>query len=211
VIDQDVASLLRKRERVCVFVDNSDLFDALHGRKIDYIKLKEILAAGRSVNRANFYYSEPPPAKFYFSEPPYNKETKEEGEEALIAAKKRQGFYYVLQRAGYTVVCLPQRERHENGDYYFEDALQLEIVYDMCELSSGKFDTFILVAGDEAYVRTVSRVRQDTGINVEIAFFDSSCSGKLKEVGNKFVDLDQEHLVRELFRSEARDAAVREE
>jgi uncharacterized LabA/DUF88 family protein len=211
MIAQDVASIaamLRTREKVCIFVDNTDLFDAIqqirntHGKKVDYIKLKEILANDRVVNRANFYFSEPSPPKFYFSDPPYSKEVKDEGDESLLAAKKRQGFYYVLQKAGYSVICLPQRERYDpqSGEYYIDDTMSLEIVYDMCSMSQKNFDTIVLVAGSEDYARIVGKLRQDSGVNVEVAFFGSSCSAKLRDMANRFIDLEQDGIMRELFR-----------
>jgi uncharacterized LabA/DUF88 family protein len=212
MISQDVvsnvAAMLKRREKVCIFVDNTDLFDAIqeirstHGKKVDYIKLKEILADDRTVNRANFYFSEPSPPKFYFSDPPYTKEVKEEGEDSIVAAKKRQGFYYVLQKAGYTVVCLPQRERYDpqSREYYIDDTMSLEVVYDMSMMCQKNFDTIILVAGSEDYARIVSRLRQDHGVNVEVAFFGSSCSAKLRDAANRFVDLEQDCVMHELFR-----------
>ena len=215
VTASSISTMLRTKEKVCIFVDNTDLFDAIqdirttHGKKVDYIKLKEILADDRTVNRANFYFSEPSPPKFYFSDPPYSKEVKEEGEESLLAAKKRQGFYYVLQKAGYSVVCLPQRERYDphSGEYYLDDTMSLEIVYDMCMMSQKNFDTFILVAGSEDYARIVSKLRQDYGVNVEVAFFGSSCAAKLRDSANRFIDLEQDGIMRELFRGlEAKDA-----
>jgi uncharacterized LabA/DUF88 family protein len=189
---ENVFSDMRRKERVCLFIDNSDLFSAVqnntatYGKRVDYIKLREFLANGRSVNAS----------KFYFGEPSFPKEGSDprEIEEAAIAAKKRQGFYYVLQRAGYTTVCLPQHDE----DY--ERGLDIELVYDMCALSrAGAFDTFVLVAGDENYARTVSRIRQDTGISVEVAFFANSCSYKLRQAANKFCNLGDQDVIQQIF------------
>ena len=190
---QTVLSEIRRKERVCLFIDNSDLFGAVqssqttYGKRVDYIKLRDVLSEGRSVNSSRFYYSEPA----------YPRDaTSDEAQEAAAAAKKRQSFYYVLQRAGYTTVSLPQR------DYDDDLGLEIEIVYDMCAASmDGKFDTIILVAGNEDYARTISRLRQDTGISVDVAFFANSCSYRLRQAANRFIDLTEERISEEIFRN----------
>jgi uncharacterized LabA/DUF88 family protein len=169
---------MRSRERVCVFVDNGNLFTAIQsqpGRKIDYIKLLDFVGAGRAVNCARFYYGE--------------SSLPGEDIEAFNVLKKRQSFYYVLQRAGYSVV--PSIEY---------DRLDLDVVYDMCAKSrEGIFDTFVLIAGSENYAKIISKIRQDTGISVEVAFFGNNCSQRLRQSANRFINLENQE---EIFRSD---------
>lgn len=184
---EEMEEQLSEKEKVALFVDNSSLFgsvqdmqDSLGGRRIDYIKLKEYLAGGRTVPSARFYYSEPV--------------VRDDADPALLrAAKKRRSFYYVLERAGYLTVRLPQHQ--------FSANIGLEIAYDMCALSrDGSFDTFVLVAGDEDYARIVKRLQEEKGLAVEVAFFDQTCSYKLKEAATRFIDLGREEGINELFR-----------
>lgn len=186
---------VRRQERVAIFVDNSNIFGAitdlpqLYGKRLDYVKLKDFLADGRTVSQAFFYYSEPPFPKG---------ENPEVLSEARDALKKRKAFYRVLHCAGYRTICLPQRVRHiggANGGEFLEKGLDTELVYDMCALSrDGNYDTFILAAGAEDYARPVERIRQDTGIRVEVAFFEgANCSYRLQEAASHFIDLGK-HL-----------------
>ena len=78
-----------------------------------------------------------------------------------------------------------------------EKGLDCEIVYDMVKLSqSGHYDTFVLVAGDEDYARTIRKLRNETGIRIEVAFFANTCSSVLKREASDFIDLSS---IPELF------------
>jgi uncharacterized LabA/DUF88 family protein len=197
---QKIEQLLMAKEKICLFIDNSNLFGAMQefsqNDRIDYIKLKEFLAHGRTIASARFYYSEPP-----F---PRDNVEPEVMQAALESVRKRKSFYYVLERSGYTTICLPQRSNHVNS--FVEKGLDTELVYDMCAMSrDGRIDTFILVAGDEDYARIVSRLRQDTGVKVEVAFFDAQCSYKLKEAATTFIDLGQQETRELVFRGQLAD------
>ncbi|GAH00540.1 unnamed protein product, partial [marine sediment metagenome] len=108
----------------------------------------------------------------------------------------KQRFCEFLKFVGYHVVSLPLREvtTYEDGipqQKLIEKGLDCEIVYDMVKLSQeGHYDTFILVAGDEDYARTIKRIQQETATKVELAFFDGNgCSNKLRKEASKFIDL----------------------
>ncbi len=172
--------------RVCIFIDNSNLFYAIknnQGFRIDYGRLKNFLAKDRQAT-----------VRFYCSEP-----TNPHTEEEIENANKRDKFYGFLRYIGFDVFILPLKERITqdiNGEKQLigvEKGLDCEIVYDMCSLSRmAHFDTFILVAGDADYTRTVERIRKETGIQVEVAFFsDSGCSLSLQRECSKFIDLSQ--------------------
>ena len=185
--------IAQSRENVAIFVDNSEIFEAirnlpktvLRGRRMDYIKLKEHLADSRNLGCAYFYFSEPQLPKIGF-------------DMARKAAEKRETFYYALERGGYFTICVPQTQDFRAEESFSVEPVSGDVIYDMCALSRmGKYDTFILVAGDASYARTVKRLRQDTGITVEVAFFGSDCSPRLKEAANHFTDLSES--VDELF------------
>jgi uncharacterized LabA/DUF88 family protein len=187
-------ALIRAQEKVCMFIDNSNLFHALKSmelgsRRLDYIKLRDLLGDGRSIT-VRFYYSTPPTIT----------------EDDRRKQEKRSKFYDFLEcNLGYQMIELPLRERQvvEGGQVQYlpvEKGLDCEIVYDMAILSrSGHYDTFLLVTGDEDYARTVRRIRRDTGIQVEVAFFSGAgCSTVLTKEASKFIDLNQ--MKDEIFR-----------
>ena len=193
-------AMIRAQEKVCMFIDNSNLFHALKSmelgnRRLDYIKLRDLLADGRSIS-VRFYYSTPPTIT----------------EDDRRKQEKRSKFYDFLEcNLGYQMIELPLRERQviEGGQVQYlpvEKGLDCEIVYDMAILSrSGHYDTFLLVTGDEDYARTVRRIRRDTGLQIEVAFFaGSGCSTVLTKEASKFIDLNQ--LKDEIFREYRKDA-----
>lgn len=175
---QDILDAIRQREKVCIFVDNSNLFHALRGftdRKMDYLGLRDFLADGRGAD-IRFYYSV----------------LLEATDEASL---KRNKFYDFLERVGrYQMIPLPLKEKFSgNSHTYEEKGLDCEIVYDMARLATiGHYQTFILVAGDEDYARTVKRLRMETGISVEVAFFGNfGCSSALRKEASDFIDLSK--------------------
>jgi len=181
-INELVLRVVRQMEKTCIFIDNSNLFWALRtlgtDQKLDYVKLRNLLADDR-----------PADVRFYYSEP-QNPQT----EEARLRLEKQKGFYHFLQvGAGYRMIKLPLWERStEDSQTAFEKGLDCEIVFDLCRLSlSGNYKTFVLVAGDQDYARTIKKVR-DMGIGVEVAFFKSArISSNLLKSASKFIDLDE--------------------
>jgi uncharacterized LabA/DUF88 family protein len=180
---------MRSNERVCLFIDNSNLFHALKNmdlgnKRLDYIKLRDYLADGRSAS-VRFYYSTPTNGSIVAMEDRRRQE-------------KRNKFYDFLEsNLGYTMIELPLRERTimvegQPTQVPVEKGLDCEIVYDMAILSrTGRYNTFILVAGDEDYARTIRRIRQETGMSVEVAFFGSAgCSSVLTREASRFIDLN---------------------
>lgn len=187
---------MRKMNRVCIFIDNSNLFWAIKSLKekaqrLNYVKLKERLADGRDAD-VRFYYSMPSRPQNLYSE-------------AMQQYEKLTKFYIGIRELGYQMVGLPLRERtvfSPNGRTTVprEKGLDCEIVYDMATLSrTGDYHAFVLVAGDEDYARTVRRVRQEVGIRVDVAFFShAGCSNVLVKEASEFLDLSQE--IDSLFR-----------
>jgi uncharacterized LabA/DUF88 family protein len=207
-------------ERVCVFIDNTNLFGAMRSMhsgpdapKLDYRLLRDYFGDDGLVD-VRFYYSEP--------DSPLPSELPE----------KRAGklkFYESLARQKFIMVKLPLRSREvpdraaiamvdylrrrhdlsdekilqivkqgrgwlkqiETGLSLAEKGLDCEIVFDMARLAyHGRYDRFILVAGDEDYARTVHRLRTDVGMAVEVAFFPPPrCSAVLVRQASGFINL----------------------
>jgi uncharacterized LabA/DUF88 family protein len=209
--------MIQRKERVCAFVDNSNLFHNIKNlsaelgedKKLDYFKLRNVIADDRSLE-VRFYYSQP--------------------EDCVDEVTRRQhGFYdFLSDKLGYFLIALPLRERSgynptvaalvrmlqskgvsedeilkiaKQRSYWLkqvldgtpvaeEKGLDCEIVYDMVRLSQGgHYDTFVLIAGDEDYARTVRRLRIETGIRIEVAFFGGRCSTVLRREASEFIDL----------------------
>jgi uncharacterized LabA/DUF88 family protein len=150
---------------------------SLKNRRLDYIKLKEYLVDGRTAD-VRFYYGVVPESMDVDNHR-YAKEEK---------------FYKGIEAIGYMMICLPVRD-------ITKACLSCEIVYDMALLSrTGAYKSFILVAGDEDYARTVRRIRSETGMVVEVAFFSQvGCATTLVKEASRFIDLSDSD-VNSLFR-----------
>lgn len=200
--EMDAEALLkeiRRLERVCAFFDNSNLFHATRSvfdsnTRINFQKFKEFLAAGRSID-CRFYYSQT-------TQP----ELLDEPQRAQYDKSRR--FYEGLADMGFHLTCLPLRERIIDDQIVpTEKGLDCEIVYDMCSLSQkGTYKTFILVAGDEDYARTVKRIRSETGMIVDVAFFGGNCaSTSLVKEASHFINLTNVH---DIFKDRPRHTQV---
>jgi len=203
-----------RQEKVCIFIDNSNLFHWIKtvDGKLNYMRLIDELSNGRMA-QTRFYYSEP-----------FGLKIDDDKKQA------RDRFYGFLEhQLGFTMICLPLKSKNDidrttlnlvdwirsrgvdddqvckiaNMRPYWlnqisgvepilqEKGLDCEIVYDMaCLRENGNFDTFVLVAGDEDYARTVRKLNQQ-GMKVELAFFKEGCSSTLRKEANCFVDLSE--------------------
>lgn len=184
----EILEAIRSQERVCVFIDNSNLYHCLKNqgnKRIDFGKLTDIVSNGRKAS-IRFYYSTPP--------------DQNPGDDSV---RKRNQFYGKLNELfGFHLIDLPLSVIQTGNDQqeYKEKGLDCEVVYDMATLSkTGKFDAFVLVSGDADYARTVRRIQDETGIDVEVAFFRDFCSSKLMNESSDFIGLEE---FPELFREE---------
>ena len=185
-----IMTIKSQHGRVCIFIDNSNLFHAIKALKqrercLNYARLKERLANGFDAD-VRFYYSMP-------------HRPESSNSEAMRQFDKLTRFYEGIKELGYQMVGLPLRERtifNGTGRTTIpkEKGLDCEIVYDMAILSRADvYDSFVLVAGDEDYARTIRRIRTDVGISVRVAFFThAGCSSVLIKEASDFVDLSQE-------------------
>ena len=151
------------RGRIAIFIDGNNLFHAARtiGMEIDYAKLLKLLCQGGSLLRAFFYTG------------------------VDENAAKQQGFLLWMRRNGYRVV---QKELKIFPDGTKKANLDVEIAVDMLSLS-GKYETAILVSGDEDFAYAVNAVAYK-GTRVEVAGFRNNTSPKLIDVADKFIDLD---------------------
>src|SRR3954465_5970522 len=167
---KNISWQLGYRGRVAVFIDGNNLFHAarFHNIDIDYNKLLRVLLGDGRLLRAFFYT----------------------GVDA--GAERQQGFLLWMRRNGFRVV---QKELKTFYDGSRKANLDVEIAVDMLSLA-GRYDTAVLVSGDEDFVYAVNAVAYK-GCRVEVAGFRSNTAPKLIDVADYFIDLgDIAHKVR---------------
>ena len=152
------------RGRVAVFIDGNNLFHAarFHNIDIDYNKLLRVLLGDGRLLRAFFYT----------------------GVDA--GAERQQGFLLWMRRNGFRVV---QKELKTFYDGTRKANLDVEITVDMLTLA-GRYNTAVLVSGDEDFVYAVNAVAYK-GCRVEVAGFRSNTAPKLIDVADYFIDLGE--------------------
>lgn len=155
---------LGNRGRVAVFIDGNNLFHAarFHNIDIDYNKLLRVLLGDGRLLRAFFYTG------------------------VDVGAERQQGFLLWMRRNGFRVV---QKELKTFYDGTRKANLDVEIAVDMLSLA-GRYDTAVLVSGDEDFVYAVNAVAYK-GCRVEVAGFRSNTAPKLIDVADYFIDLGE--------------------
>lgn len=158
------------RGRVAVFIDGNNLFHAarFHTIDIDYNKLLRLLLGDGRLLRAFFYTG------------------------VDTGAERQQGFLLWMRRNGFRVV---QKELKTFYDGTRKANLDVEIAVDMLSLA-GRYDTAVLVSGDEDFVYAINAVAYK-GCRVEVAGFRSNTAPRLIDVADFFIDLgDIAELIR---------------
>lgn len=152
-------------ERICIFVDGGNLFHSSRelGVRIDFSKLKELLAEGRKLLRP-YYYG------------------------ASAGTDKQHGFFDALRYIGWEVKTLPLRQYE---GIPFEKGVDVMLVTDMLVGAQRNiYDTAILVSGDKDYVYTVKAIKE-LGKKVEVAAFEHSISKELRLSADRFISLTE--------------------
>jgi uncharacterized LabA/DUF88 family protein len=149
---------------VAVFIDGNNLFHAarFHNIDIDYNKLLRVLLGDGRLLRAFFYTG------------------------VDVGAERQQGFLLWMRRNGFRVV---HKELKTFYDGTRKANLDVEIAVDMLSLA-GRYDTAVLVSGDEDFVYAVNAVAYK-GCRVEVAGFRSNTAPKLIDVADYFIDLGE--------------------
>ncbi|HEV3470579.1 MAG TPA: NYN domain-containing protein [Pyrinomonadaceae bacterium] len=149
---------------MAVFIDGNNLFHAarFHNIDIDYNKLLRVLLGDGRLLRAFFYTG------------------------VDVGAERQQGFLLWMRRNGFRVV---HKELKTFYDGTRKANLDVEIAVDMLSLA-GRYDTAVLVSGDEDFVYAVNAVAYK-GCRVEVAGFRSNTAPKLIDVADYFIDLGE--------------------
>jgi uncharacterized LabA/DUF88 family protein len=153
-------------QRVGLLVDVSNLYHSakhlFHG-KVNYSELLKNLVGDRELIRAIAYTV---------------KTENPTGEDAFFDALSKSGFEIKMK----DLQIFPDGSKKADWD--------VGIAVDAIRLSSS-LDVVILVTGDGDFIPLVEYVKFGTGKFVEVAAFKRSCSGKLIEAAEKFINLEE--------------------
>ena len=160
------SSGLYKDQRVGVFVDVQNLYYSakfIYKAKVNFRTVLNEAVRGRSLIRAIAY---------------------------VIKAdvKDEENFFDALKNLGYEVKAKDLQVFYggaKKGDW------DVGIAMDLIELAP-KLDAVVLISGDGDFVPLVEHIKHALGCFVEIMSFGKSCSQKLIESADRFVDMDQD-------------------
>lgn len=173
-------------ERVMIFIDGANLFHGCNnfkkGYKVDLLKLRDELTAGRRL--AGTYYYGAIPSK----------------DSDKFSAQKK--FLDMLSYNGFKVSAVPLKTHQitvkceycgmENPTTeQVEKGVDVALATDLISFGiSNRYDTAVLVSGDYDYFRAIQEV-QKHGKRVEIAYFTGEgISEELILAADKFVSLN---------------------
>ena len=154
-----------KNQRVGVFIDTQNLYHSarnLYGARVNFSAILKDTVAGRQLIRAIAYVI-----------------TTESGEE--------KNFLDALEKAGIEAVAKPLQVFYGGAKKADWD---VGIAIDAIKMAP-KLDTVIIASGDGDFIPLVEYLQMNEGCQVEIVAFGRSASGKLKEVADHFLDLDE--------------------
>lgn len=166
-----------KEQRVGVFVDVQNLYYSarnIYKSKINFKELLKVAVNGRKLVRAITYVIK-----------------------ADVA--EEHTFFGALENIGFEVKAKDLQifvGGFKKGDW------DVGIAMDTIELAP-RLDTIVLISGDGDYIPLVQHLQRALGCRVEIMAFGKSCSSKLKEEADEFVDMDNQS--RYLIKRESRD------
>lgn len=154
-----------KKQRVGVFIDTQNLYHSaknLYKKRVNFGNVLKDGLYGRSLIRAIAYVI-----------------TTESGEE--------KAFFEALKKLGIETKTKDLQIFYggaKKGDW------DVGIAIDAIK-AAPKLDTIVLVSGDGDFVPLVEYLKINEGCQVEVMAFGKSASGKLKEVADDFIDMDE--------------------
>lgn len=156
---------VNRAQRVGVFIDVQNMYysaRALYQSKVDFSQILKDAVAGRNLIRAFAYVIK------------------------TDLAKEEKTFFEALENIGFEVKSKDLQifaGGQKKGDW------DVGIAMDMIELAP-KLDAAILVSGDGDFIPLLNHLKYALGVRVEVMAFGKSCSGKLKEKADSFLDMD---------------------
>lgn len=162
-----MAVIKHKEQRVGVFIDAQNLYHSakhIYKKRVNFGNVLKDGVYGRSLIRAIAYVIKT-----------------ETGEE--------KAFFDALQKLGIETKTKDLQIFYggaKKGDW------DVGIAIDTIK-AAPKLDTVVLVSGDGDFIPLVEYLKINEGCQVEVMAFGKSASGKLKEVADDFVDMDENH------------------
>lgn len=157
-------SVRNKDQRVGVFVDVQNLYYSarnIYNSRVNFNQVLDAAVADRRLIRAIAYVVE-------------------------ADMPEEQSFFDALDKAGFEVKKKPLQtwaSGHQKGDW------DVGIAMDIIKMMN-KVDVVVLASGDGDFVPLLEYL-QMTGQLTETLAFGKSCSGKVKELTDYFIDLDE--------------------
>jgi len=153
-------------QRVGVFIDTQNLYHSaknLYRARVNFGNVLKDSVAGRRLVRARAYSV-----------------TTESGEE--------KAFFEALGKVGIEMITKDLQIFYGGAKKADWDVgLAVDAI-----TASPKLDTVVLVTGDGDFIPLVEYLQIHAGCQVEVVSFGRSSSGKLKEVADDFLDLDED-------------------
>jgi len=155
-----------KFQRVGIFIDIQNLYHSskhLFHARVNYQELLKELTGGRQLIRTIGYVV---------------KTETTEGEAAFFDALTKSGVELRMK----DIQIFPDGTKKADWDVGMAvDAIRM----------AGLIDAVILVTGDGDFIPLVNYLKWGLGREVEVAAFGRTCSARLKEAADSFVDLDK--------------------
>jgi uncharacterized LabA/DUF88 family protein len=157
--------------RVGIFIDVQNIYHSaknLHGSRVNFRELIRSAVGNRSLARALAYV------------------VKSEGIVPENEVHGEAAFFDALRDAG---LELRQKDLQVYAGGSKKADWDVGLAVDAIRLASS-IDVVILVTGDGDFVPLVEYLKQGMGRQVEVVAFGRATSGKLREVADRFLDLD---------------------
>ncbi len=157
-------SIQNPDQRVGVFVDVQNLYYSarnIYGSRVNFAEILKTAVAGRKLIRAIAYVVQ-------------------------ADMPEEHTFFEALEKAGFEVKRKELQTfagGHQKGDW--DVGIAMDIIKQM-----SKLDVVVLASGDGDFVPLLEYL-QMTGQLTETVAFGKSCSGKIKELTDHFIDLDE--------------------
>lgn len=180
--------IAHKEQRVGVFIDIQNLYHSaknLYNARVNYKELLRHLLAGRKLIRAIAYVVKSEGiVEGVGSAQPTVQRTEERRERGLST---EASFFEALKQAG---LELRSKDLQVYPGGMKKADWDVGMAVDSIRMATG-LDTIILVTGDGDFIPLVDYLRWGLGREVEVAAFSRTASGKLKEVADRFVAIEE--------------------
>ena len=164
---------MNSNQRVGIFIDVQNIYHSakhLHKAHVNFKQLIKTLTASRFLIRSFAYVVR--------SDHLPQAENGSRSEGLFFEALKKAGIELRLK----DLQVYPDGSKKADWDVGLAvDAIRM----------AGSLDVIILITGDGDFIPLVEYLKWGMGKQVEVVAFPKTCSGKLKEVADKFIDLEK--------------------